>query len=170
MSSVRLAEFNALPDAAARVLLGECCSQEKWQALMSRRRPFRGPSALLEAAEACLDQLEPRELLSAFAGHPRIGQLEALEGEGRSADWSRVEQSGVRDAPRKILEALARSNRDYEKRFGFVFLIRAAGLSAAELLSSLEQRSRNSAERELRIASAELRRITRNRLERLIHS
>jgi 2-oxo-4-hydroxy-4-carboxy-5-ureidoimidazoline decarboxylase len=169
MRPVSLDELNALPDEAARGLLGECCSQEKWQALMSGRRPFRAPSALLEAAEACFDQLEPLELLSAFAGHPRIGQLEAL-GSGRRAGWSRVEQSGVRDASREILETLARSNRAYEEKFGFVFLICAAGLSAAELLSSLEQRSRNSAERELQIASAELRRITLNRLERLIHS
>ena len=46
--------------------------------------------------------------------------------------------------------ALAEGNREYEKRFDRVFLIRAAGRSSAEILAELHRRLGNDDETERR--------------------
>ena len=63
---------------------------------------------------------------------------------------------------------LAEGNRAYEKRFGHIFLIRAAGRTAEEIVAALEARLANEPEAERRIAVAELREIARLRLERMV--
>ena len=64
--------------------------------------------------------------------------------------------------------AIAAGNREYEDRFGHMFLISAAGRSAEEILANLRSRLDNDADTELRVAAEEHRRITRLRLQRLL--
>ena len=62
---------------------------------------------------------------------------------------------------------LARANRDYEHRFGFIYIVCAAGKSPAELLHIAQSRLTNEPATELHIAAEEQRKITRLRLEKL---
>jgi len=66
------------------------------------------------------------------------------------------------------LESLASDNRVYEDRFGYVFIISAAGKTAPEIRAALTARLKNDAATELPIAAAEQRRIMRLRLEKLL--
>lgn len=77
---------------------------------------------------------------------------------------SEREQSGVRQASPATLAALAAENREYESRFGHVFLIAARGRSADDVLHALRQRMRNDPFTELEVAATEQRKITRMRL------
>jgi 2-oxo-4-hydroxy-4-carboxy-5-ureidoimidazoline decarboxylase len=63
---------------------------------------------------------------------------------------------------------LAHLNREYQERFGFIFLICATGKSAGEMLASLEDRLRNDPENEIRIAGQEQMKIVHLRLNKLI--
>ena len=63
---------------------------------------------------------------------------------------------------------LLRGNREYEARFGHIFIVCATGKSAAEMLALLRERLPNEAERELEIAAAEQRKITAIRLKKLL--
>ncbi len=54
---------------------------------------------------------------------------------------------------------LAQLNREYQERFGFIFIICATGKSADEMLASLEDRLRNDPENEIRIAGQEQMKI-----------
>lgn len=63
---------------------------------------------------------------------------------------------------------LAAENREYERRFGHVFLISASGRGADDVLAALRARMGNDPATELRVAAAEQRKITRLRLERLL--
>ena len=65
------------------------------------------------------------EVAAALAAHPRIGERAA--GDSAEAASSRREQSAVTRAGDEVKQALADGNRAYERRFGHVFLIRAAG-------------------------------------------
>ena len=67
-----------------------------------------------------------------------------------------------------VVQALADGNRDYEARFGFIFLICATGKSAQEMLGHLRERLNNPPQLELRIAAGEQAQITRLRLEKLL--
>jgi len=55
-------------------------------------------------------------------------------------------------------------NRQYEDKFGHIFLIRAAGRSAEEILACLQQRLQNSAGRERVETAIQLREIALLRL------
>ena len=70
-------------------------------------------------------------------------------------------------ADEEVIRELAASNRAYERRFGFIFIVCASGLSAAEMLARLKHRIDNEPEAELRIAAGEQAKITRLRLEKL---
>ena len=65
-------------------------------------------------------------------------------------------------------ERLADANRDYEARFGYIFIVCATGKSAEEMLAILEGRLSNAPSDELRIAAAEQGKITRLRLAKLL--
>ena len=67
-----------------------------------------------------------------------------------------------------VRERLARADRDYEARFGYIFIVCATGKSAVEMLGILESRLSNSPGEELRIAAEEQRVITRLRLQTLL--
>jgi OHCU decarboxylase len=106
--------------------------------------------------------------LEAFAHHPRIGERRAAADTGDTArQWSAGEQARAMDADAAARAELADAQREYEARFGHIFLICAAGRTAAEVLAALRGRIRNAPDAELRVAAEEQRKITRLRLEKL---
>lgn len=80
---------------------------------------------------------------------------------GREARWSADEQSGASDADDPVWADLASWNVMYEEHFGHVFLIRAAGRSAAEMLAELQHRIGNPVADEQLVVRRELADITR---------
>ena len=66
------------------------------------------------------------------------------------------------------MNALAEGNREYEKKFGHIYIVCATGRSADDMLANLRERMKNDAATELRAAAEEQRRITALRLEKLV--
>ncbi len=166
-----LSRLNSLPGDEAKKALRRCCGASRWVDAMAARRPFPDAKALLSAADEVWAGLGPADWREAFAHHPRIGDKEALR-ERFSAirQWAAGEQSGVSAASETVLDALARGNRDYEARFGHIFIVCATGKGADEMLGLLRQRLVNAPEAEGQIAAAEQAKITRIRLEKLLAS
>lgn len=162
-----LAALNALDDSAAEIALRGCCGASQWVQAMLRARPFTTPAALDAAAARAWAGLGPADWREAFAHHPRIGAGREVAASGTAA-WSRQEQSGMDHAAPGVRTALARGQADYEARFGFLFLICATGKPAEELLAALQARLGNDPETELQVAAAELEKITRLRLAKLV--
>ena len=146
---------NALFDG--RELL-KVCASPKWAEAMLAGRPFASWDAM--TAHAHTIELTDDEWLSAFAAHPRIGE--------RKAGWSSQEQSGTRGAAEETMQALAAGNREYEEKFGFVFLVCATGKAAGEMLVNLRSRLTNDRANEIRNAAEEHRKINELRLEKLV--
>jgi 2-oxo-4-hydroxy-4-carboxy-5-ureidoimidazoline decarboxylase len=163
---VDLARLNDLPADEARQVFLDCCASTAWSNRMADRRPFADPDELLAAARAEWWALGPTHRSEAFAAHPRVGGQVA--GNDRHAAWSRREQSGAADADEVLAEQLADCNREYERRFGRVYLVFATGKSASEMLALCQERLDNDAETEYQIASAEQEKITDLRLRRLV--
>jgi len=84
------------------------------------------------------------------------------------SNWSEEEQSGTQSATDEQRQRLAAGNREYEARFGYIFIVCATGKSAADMLVLLEHRLGNDRAQELRVAAGEQRKITRLRLTRLL--
>jgi allantoicase len=158
-----LDRLNVLTVVQAQAEFLTCCGSLAWAAAMAVARPFASEQAVYEKAEAVAQKLRPEDRLAAFAAHPKIGDRRAR---GQAAK----EQSGAARASARTLKELAAANRDYQKRFGFIFIVCATGKSAAEMLGLLRQRLKNTPEKELAAAAGEQRKITRLRLERLLNS
>jgi 2-oxo-4-hydroxy-4-carboxy-5-ureidoimidazoline decarboxylase len=145
-----------------------CCGSQRWARALAKRRPFATEAELLAAADEIRLQLSREDWLQAFAAHPRIGDLDTLRKKfATTAAWCASEQSGVAGAGDEVLQALARANRLYEERFGYLFIVCAAGKGAAEMLEILRRRLENSAADEFAIATEEQTKIARLRLEKL---
>jgi 2-oxo-4-hydroxy-4-carboxy-5-ureidoimidazoline decarboxylase len=132
---------------------------------MLARRPFRSRELMLAAAREEWFALSPSDWLEAFSHHPKIGDRGALQERfAATRDFSEREQSGVNAASGEVLAALAERNREYERRFGFIFIVCASGRSAHEMLGMLEARLTNGATREIQLAAEEQMKITELRL------
>jgi 2-oxo-4-hydroxy-4-carboxy-5-ureidoimidazoline decarboxylase len=162
---VSLEEFNAASDEAVTATLLACCDVPSWAAAVRARRPYADEHALLRVADDAARALGPEDVDRALAAHPRIG--ERAEGAGRSASWSRQEQSGVADGTR---QTLLEGNRTYEDRFGRVFLICAAGLDGGQILCALRERLSHDDATEAAVVADELRKIALIRLRKALES
>lgn len=141
-------------------MLAGCCGSARWVDAMLARRPFGSMAALVESAESVWRGLSETDWLEAFSHHPTIGD--------RSAQGiAKQEQSAAASAPEAIVHELADANREYEARFGYIFIICATGKSAESMLEELRSRLRNDAQEEIRIAAEEQLKITQLRLKGL---
>lgn len=161
--SAGLARLNGLfRDDAVNELL-RCCGSKEWAHRVADQRPFAGVEDVLRASDAAWWSLSREDWLEAFRSHPKIGEQPAP-----AERWSREEQSGVRGASQETLDALREANQQYEKRFGYIFIVCASGKSSDEMLARLRQRLANDPETELRIAAEQQRQITQLRLRKLL--
>jgi 2-oxo-4-hydroxy-4-carboxy--5-ureidoimidazoline (OHCU) decarboxylase len=100
------------------------------------------------AAEVALT-LPEADQVAALAAHPRIGEPSE-------------EQRG---AEPEVLAELARLNEEYERKFGFVFVVFVDGRTRAELLPVLRERVERTRAEELETGLLELCAIARARWE-----
>lgn len=160
--------LNSMSTADARTAFLRCCGSGRWADAMTDRRPFASADAIHRFAEDAFTVLDRTDWLEAFAAHPRIGDLDSLRRKFAStADLCGAEQAGVAGATEEMIQALAEGNREYEARFGYIFIVCASGKSAAEMLATLRERINNDPETEARIAAGEQVKITRLRLDKL---
>lgn len=163
-----VAALDALPPHEAAPLLETCCGASAWVSGMLARRPFGTLHRLLAEADDLWWSLTPDDWLEAFAHHPRIGEHESAVPRGDQArEWSTEEQRGASVAAAGMRQALAEGNREYERRFGHIYLVSASGKTAEEMLALLRERLANDPTTELRVAAAEQAKITRRRLSRM---
>jgi 2-oxo-4-hydroxy-4-carboxy-5-ureidoimidazoline decarboxylase len=170
MSADELARFNNLPAAAAREALLDCCSSPVWAERMLSGRPYSSTKDAVRQSSAIVARLTESDLEAALAGHPRIGDGPGGDrsGSARSAAWSREEQSGVSDSDQQTARELAESNVEYERRFGHIYLVSAAGRTGPQLLTLLRARLRNSPATEWQVVRTELQKIIEIRLRALL--
>jgi 2-oxo-4-hydroxy-4-carboxy-5-ureidoimidazoline decarboxylase len=159
-------EFDQLDPARAAAVLAPCCASRRWAGQLVAGRPHGDLAALTAASDAAVAGLQWTDLEEALAAHPRIGA--ALAGSGREAAWSAAEQQAATRAGAAERDELAAANAAYEARFGHVFLIRASGRSAAEMLAALRGRLGHDPAAEREVVCAELRGIVALRLARAL--
>jgi OHCU decarboxylase len=168
--SASLTRWNQLPanDAAREVL--DCCGSDTWARQLAARRPFSDEASLIAASDEIWNALQPSDWNEALAKHPRIGGKKApAAASPQSAAWSSQEQQQAENADQRITAELIEANREYEARFGRIFIVCATGKSATEMLEILRGRMHNDELSELRVNVEEQRKITNIRLRKWLH-
>lgn len=146
MSAVDLA-----PDGDAaerRRLLLRCCGSQRWVAAMAAAAPWPDTDALLRAADEALDELDPYDWREA---------LMAEDGVAAAPEDPVADDPGTRAAADTAL-------RLYAQRFDFPFISARQHMPPDELLMRARIRLGNDEEAEIDNATAELRRLARQRL------
>jgi 2-oxo-4-hydroxy-4-carboxy-5-ureidoimidazoline decarboxylase len=164
-----LARWNGLPqEEAAREIL-PCCGSRTWAASMASKRPIRDESSLLATSDTIWRSLGESDWLEAFRSHPRIGKTRTEKvAPAQSSTWSEQEQEKAATADEAVKMALKWGNREYEQKFGRIFIVCATEKSASEILEILRRRLHNDEATELQQAAEEQRQIMHIRLRKWI--
>ncbi|MDR6977765.1 2-oxo-4-hydroxy-4-carboxy-5-ureidoimidazoline decarboxylase [Streptomyces sp. 3330] len=157
-----LARFNELEESAARAALHEACASTAWAARLLAARPYATVAGLYAASDAAMADLTAADLAEAMAGHPPIGRPKP--GDPASAR----EQRGMAGASEDLRAEMLALNLAYQERFGHVFLICATGRTGEQMRDAVKERIGNAPEEEREIVRAELGKINRIRLARLV--
>jgi 2-oxo-4-hydroxy-4-carboxy-5-ureidoimidazoline decarboxylase len=162
-----LARWNGLPqEEAAREIL-PCCGSRTWAASMASKRPIHDEASLVATSDVIWRSLGEPDWLEAFRSHPRIGESHAeKDAPAQSSAWSAQEQQKAAAADEALKMALKWGNREYERKFGRIFIVCATGKSASEILEILRRRLQNDPATELRQAAEEQRQIMHIRIRK----
>lgn len=138
--------FNSAGVAQLHAALAGCLPVPRWVETVRTGRPYDDWDDLERTATGAASYLSDDELDAALAGHPRIG--ERASSPDHNAEQSAREQAAVDSHDAEVADALTAGNAAYEERFGRVFLVRAAGRTAAQILAELRRRLGNDDEAE----------------------
>ncbi|MHB1021070.1 MAG: 2-oxo-4-hydroxy-4-carboxy-5-ureidoimidazoline decarboxylase [Acidobacteriaceae bacterium] len=161
-----LRRWNELPQQDALVEVLSVCGSRRWAAALAAGRPYADEATLFQSASDIWWSLEAEDWLEAFRCHPRIGESKAEQASAQSSAWSRQEQAKAQDAGAAVKQAIAAGNREYEQRFGFLYIVCATGKTAEEMLGILQRRLGNDAATELREAASQQQQIIEIRLRK----
>lgn len=159
---MQLSQFNQQP---IQEVLQHCVKIPRWASDISAQRPFASRQAVLDFAEDAAQTWTWDEILQALNTHPRIGEKKAqADLSAKEQQFSAREQASAQ-ADQATLDLILQGNLDYEARFGYIFLIKAAGLSSTEILTALQQRLQHDPLIEQQIVKQQLIGIALLRLE-----
>lgn len=133
---------------------------ERAPALVDRlvaEAPFASADAAIARARTLVGAMSERDRIAVLDAHPRIGAAKS------TLSAESLKEQGTDEDP-AVLERLAALNDEYERRFGFRFVIFMHGRTKRGALGVLERRLRRSRERELATAVEEFLAIARDRL------
>jgi 2-oxo-4-hydroxy-4-carboxy-5-ureidoimidazoline decarboxylase len=162
-TTLTLAEFNGLPRPECLALLHSLLDVDSWADGLCDTRPHVNLQALRAESQSAGSRMTAEEILGALSRHPRIGSR--LNDGSVEDTWSRQEQAGVRQAG---APELAVAHATYEAKFGFIFLIRAAGRSLPDILAAMHGRLGNDPATEVEVVRSELLDIAGRRLDAMV--
>lgn len=126
---------------------------------LAREAPFATVDEAIERARSILDDMTVGERKAVLDAHPRIGA------DPRSMSESSRREQGADNDP-AVLRELATLNDEYERGYGFRFVVFVAGRSKREILEVMRERMDRPLEDELLTATGEVLAIARDRLIR----
>lgn len=155
--------FNKLKKDEKVKLLQNCCGSSTWVDGMLKQFPFTDEMDLIDAAnDIWYNKCNSVDWLESFLQHPKIGDPKSL-----TKKFTAKEQASVKTASAKTIKLLAKANKEYESKFGFIFIVCASGKPAATMLRLLEDRLTNTIGEELHIAMGEQMKISILRFQKL---
>jgi len=100
--------------------------------------PYGSPAALVDQMRALLPTLSDEEKVATLNAHPRIGE-----------DRRRLSSLSLEEQGTEVLPELGRLNVEYERRFGFRFVVFVNRRPKSEIVEVLRQRLRRSRHEEM---------------------
>eukprot|EP01121_Diplochlamys_sp_Union-15-3_P020589 TRINITY_DN8054_c0_g1_i1.p1 TRINITY_DN8054_c0_g1~~TRINITY_DN8054_c0_g1_i1.p1 ORF type:complete len:182 (+),score=27.20 TRINITY_DN8054_c0_g1_i1:30-575(+) len=104
------------------------------------QKPFESYHRLIDAVEKEVEKMNFDEVIDLVNAHPRIG-----EARNKVSKLSFIEQgyNKQQDEPEHVYKDLADLNNQYERKFGFKFVIFVNGRKKADIIPIIKQRLQN---------------------------
>lgn len=162
-----LNQLNTLNETDATQWFMQTCAATRWATLMANARPYASIANIETTAKNNWQTMQAPDILEAFQGHPMIGDMGSLRAKfANTKAMASNEQAGTASASEAVLNTLMQANHDYLDKHGFIFIICATGLSAAEMLAQLQLRIVNTTQDEMHNAANEQIKITLLRIQK----
>ncbi|MBF7681840.1 2-oxo-4-hydroxy-4-carboxy-5-ureidoimidazoline decarboxylase [Acinetobacter sp. B5B] len=162
---MQLNQFNQVPLPDATSLLKHCVNIDSWVTHIEQQRPFKSKSELLSCATQQTQTWSWADIASALSKHPRIGEKPSTSQLSvQEQKYSNTEQAKI-SQDQDTQQALLQGNMAYEAKFGFIFLIKAVGLSSQEVLKQLHSRLHHDIHTEQQVVKQQLALIALHRLD-----
>jgi len=146
-------------------IVGPAFEHSPWIAeRTAARRPFPDLGSLHSALCGTVARATVDEQLGLIRAHPDLVGRAVLTAESKGEQAA----AGLTDLSPEEVAWFEQYNRDYQKRFGFPFIVCARQSKKAAILAAFPVRLENSAESERTTALAEIYQIARLRLGDLI--
>ena len=165
---MQLQTFNQLCEQDAHTILKHCVTIESWINAMVKARPYANKQDLLQQAQQHAINWQWQEIKQALDQHPKIGEQKAkTELSEQEQHYSSREQANIQLTPTQQKQ-LQLDNLAYQQKFGFIFLIKAFGLSQEEIFQQLQQRLTHNLNTEKQVVHQNLQGIALLRLDQEI--
>jgi 2-oxo-4-hydroxy-4-carboxy--5-ureidoimidazoline (OHCU) decarboxylase len=102
------------------------------------RGPYRSAGEMVDQMRAVLPTLSEEEKVATLNAHPRIGE-----------DPGRLSARSLNEQGTEVIPELERLNAEYERRFGFRFVVFVNRRPKREIVEVLRRRLRRSREEEM---------------------
>ncbi|WP_459610655.1 2-oxo-4-hydroxy-4-carboxy-5-ureidoimidazoline decarboxylase [Corynebacterium urogenitale] len=160
-----LDEFNAAEADQVTALLDGLFGSPELAATVASQRPFASIDELANTAKSEFEAMSDELVLKSVHAHPPIGAT-VTAGSLSEKEQQAATTSAERDKA-AAMDKIRELNPKYEEIHGHVFLIRASGLTSAEILEKMEERMTNDRDTEWAITREQLAGINDLRLRGL---
>jgi len=164
-----LAELNRMDEAQFVATLGGVFEHSPWVAQRAFAvRPFASVAALHAAMVAAVDSAQESEQLALLRAHPELAGKAAIRGELTADSTKEQSGAGLTHCSAAEFATLTDLNRRYNVKFGFPFILAVKGHDRAGILREFARRVDSDRVTEFGECLAQVRKITRFRLDALV--
>tara|TARA_Y100000287_G_scaffold20720_1_gene14372 strand:- start:92 stop:589 length:498 start_codon:yes stop_codon:yes gene_type:complete len=127
------------------------------------QKPFKDKDDLINKMTQIYESSSKNEILKILNAHPKLAVEKNLT-EHSSKEQSRA---NLKNCTQKEYDEFNILNNNYEKKFGFPFIIAVKGKDKIEILNNFRQRINNGVELEFKESKKQVKKIALFRLEEL---
>ena len=160
-----LSQLNQMSQSEFTDTLGAVFEDSPWVAQKAwQKRPFANLDSLHQRMVEVVQAATPDEQLALIRLHPDLGN------KAKMSESSVKEQAGVQLDQLNLedFDRFQSLNNAYKNRFGFPFIVAVKNQTKDSILEAFEHRLNNSVDRERAQALAEIAKIARFRLEKIV--
>ncbi|ODV44137.1 OHCU decarboxylase [Cupriavidus sp. UYMMa02A] len=164
-----IAQLNAMPAADFVQVLGGLYEHSPWFAeTAAAQRPFANVAELAGALRAAVDAAGTEAQIKLVRAHPELAGKAAVRGELTAESTREQSGAGLNLCTPEEFERLQSLNADYNRKFGFPFILAVRGYDRAGIINEFARRIGNTPEVELQTCINQIHRIAQFRLDDLV--
>ncbi|KAJ8725066.1 hypothetical protein PYW07_016024 [Mythimna separata] len=162
---ISISEVNSLSDEKFESVFGnviELCADAA--VVVKKKRPFQDLTALCDAFQTYLEEIEVEDKLMILKLHPDLAGRLAAQGELTPESAGEQKAAGLDQLTTEQKRVMDESNQRYKAKFGFPFIICARENKVQSIIDGLQRRYNNSQEQEITIGINEVKKICKLRI------